>query len=102
MMAKNDIKNISHSLNDIWANCINQEQIVIKGDRSNCYTKTEDIEITYSERIGLYELLALDKKGVITSFMDGEFFTGKSTKYEIVLKINSIYLMLVEKPSEIK
>lgn len=98
MMAKNEIKNISRNLNDIWANSINQEQIVIKGERSECYQKMEDIEISYSERIGLYQMLALDKRRVISSFMDGDFYQATSVQFSISIKINSIYLMFVEKP----
>lgn len=96
MMSDSEIKNQSKNLIDIWAYCVNPEEIKIKSSKEREYKSKSQIELTAAERTGLYELLAMDKKKVIMSFMDGEFHQDETIMTEIKIHMNSFYLLFAK------
>lgn len=96
MMSDSDIKNQSKNLTDIWANCADPEEIKIKNSKEREYKSKSQIQLTEAERNGLYEMLALDKKRVIMSFMDGEFHQNETIMTELKVHMNSFYLLFAQ------
>ena len=72
VMSGIEVKPNNLTFTDIWVKCVDAEQIKMKNIGKNEFVKIEDIELSYKEKTGLYELLATDKNKTLISFMDGE------------------------------
>jgi hypothetical protein len=96
MMSTSEIKHQSKNLIDIWAYCVNPEEIKLAATKEREYKRKDQIELSSAEKSGLYELLAMDKNRTMMSFMDGEFHQEQSIMTEIKLYIESVYVLFAE------
>lgn len=96
MMSNSEMKYQSKNLSDIWAYCVNPEEIKIAASKEREYSSKDQIQLSIAEKTGLYELLALDKNKTILSFMDGEFHQDEVITTEILICLNSLYILVGE------
>ena len=96
VMSGIEVKPHNLTFTDIWVKCVDAEQIKMKNIGKNEFVKIEDIELSYKEKTGLYELLATDKNKTLISFMDGETLEKDSLKLGVNIEITAVTLILTE------
>ena len=96
MMSNSEMKYQSKNLSDIWAYCVNPEEIKIAASKEREYTTKDQIQLSIAEKTGLYELLAMDNNKTILSFMDGAFDQDDVIVTVVKIYINSVYVLFGE------
>lgn len=79
---------------DIWSNVINNED-VFKTKKPMQHVNIP-IKLCDIEQVNLYELLELDKSGVLLSYLNGELNNPEQLMSETEISIASVYLILTE------
>jgi hypothetical protein len=83
-------------LGEIWSNCINEENLRHTNGAMNEGDDTKETELSRSEKIDLYEILAQDNSFVLDQFLKGRFTEPDVITMKFSLSIRCLYLFITE------